>query len=261
MTGRRFRIIFSLLLLITGLAMQGCISAKKTYYARGMEPGVKEKIDQSNYGALQKIQIGDVLQITVKSIDEKQSAVFNPFSGGGSSGTGSGSGRGTGYLVDKNGQIEMPQVGQVSIAGYSTREAREIVRAEVAKFLKDPWVDVSVISYKVSFLGEVASQGPITILNERLSIMEGIAQAGGLPPTARYNKIWLIREENGERAYHLLNVNDKAIFQSEFYYLRNNDIVYVEPNGTKQFLAANAPYLAALGVVTGILAIVLTFVR
>lgn len=235
--------------------MQGCIPASKTMYAKDLEPGVIEKIDQANYGDLQKIQIGDVVQVTVSALDKEQTQIFNPFTGSAGS-SGAQGGRGNGYLVDKAGQIEIPVVGQVKIAGLSSRDARDLVKKELEKYLKNPWVDISVLSYKVTFLGEVQSQGPITIQNERLSIMEGIAQAGGLPATARYDRVWLIREENGERAYHLLNVNKKDIFQSEYYYLRNNDIVYVEPNKTKQFLAANAPYLTALTLALSLVALI-----
>jgi polysaccharide export outer membrane protein len=253
---------FSFWILFLGLAalLNACIPAKKTFYGAGIEPGVKEKIDQSNYGDLQKIQVGDVVQINISSIDPAQSNIFNPFMNGGANAGSSGGqgGRGNGYLVDKAGQVELPIIGNLTVAGLSTRDAREVVRKEVEKYLKNPWVDVAVLSYKVTFLGEVSTQGPISIMNERLSILEGIAQSGGLPPTARYDRVWLIREENGERAYHLLNVNDKSIYQSEFYYLRNNDIIYVEPNKTKQYLAANAPYFNLIGLAAGIAALVLT---
>ena len=215
-----------LTLLLLSFLAQGCISAKKTFYAADLEAGVKEKIDQANYGELQKIQVGDVVQVTISALDAEQAALFNPFQGT-QGGGGSSSGRGLGYQVDKNGQIEIPIIGQVDIAGLSSRAARDVIKGKVEVYIKQPWVDVSVLSYKVTFLGEVGGQGPITIPNERLSIIEGIAQAGGLPSTARYDRVWLIREENGERAYHLLNVNDKAILQSDFYYLRNNEIIYV----------------------------------
>ena len=240
----------------------GCVPSKVTYYGRGIESGVVEKIDQANYGALQKIQVGDMVQVLIRatrSTEVDLSGEYNPFMQG-NSGGGNG-GRGMGYLVDRNGQIELPLVGQLTIAGLSTREAREVVRKAISTQLKDPWIDVTVLSYKVTFLGEVGREGPISINNERLTILEGIAQAGGMPPTAKFDRVWLIREENGERAYHLLDVNDKSIFQSEYYYLRNNDIVYVEPNKTKQFLGANAPYLSALGIVTGMVAIILALVR
>lgn len=254
---------FSFWILFLGLAalLNACIPAKKTFYGVGIESGVIEKIDQANYGDLQKIQVGDVVQISISSIDPNQATIFNPFITGGSSAGGSGGGRGNGYLVDKAGQVEMPIIGNITVAGLSTRDAREVVRKEVEKYLKNPWVDVAVLSYKVTFLGEVVNQGPISIMNERLSILEGIAQAGGLPATAKYDRVWLIREENGDRAYHLLNVNDKNIYQSEFYYLRNNDIIYVEPNKTKQYLAANAPYFNLIGLAAGIAALVLTLLN
>ena len=237
-----------------------CTPASKTMYAYGLQPDIIEKIDQANYGDLQKIQVGDVVQVKVSVIDPKQSEPFNlpQTAGGGSGATG---GRGSGYAVDKEGMIELPNVGFVKIAGYSSRDAREVIRKEVAKYLIAPWVDVVVISYKVTFIGEVVTQGPITIPNERLSIIEGIAQAGGLPPTARYDRVWLIREENGERSYHLLNINSPKIFQSEYYYLRNNDIVYAEPNKTKQFLGANAPYVTAFTLAASVMALTLALLK
>lgn len=248
--------------------LMSCVPSRKTYYAYGLRPGQVEKIDQRNYGDLQKIQVGDVVSIRVTALDQEQADVFNPFTrmaagGGGNAiqnvaGVG---GRGIGYLVDRQGRVELPLVGHLTLAGASTRDAREIVRLAVSKYIKEPWVDVAVISYRISMLGEIGRQGQLSITNERLSVIEAITEAGGLLPTARFDRVWLIREENGERAYHLLNINDPSIFNSEYYYLRNNDIIYVEPNKTKQFLGANAPYLQFITLTSSLVAITLTLVN
>ena len=109
------------------------------------------------------------------------------------------------------------------------------------------------INGRVLFLGDAGAAGAVPILNERLTIIEALASNGVIDPTAHRDRIWLIREMNGEREYVQLDLNDRNIFKSPYFYLRNNDVLYAPPGKLPSFLKVNAPYLNAFSIGTGLL--------
>lgn len=143
------------------------------------------------------------------------------------------------YVVDQNGFISMPIIGKIKAAGLTTTQLCQQITDKVAQSVIDPYVRVQLLNYRVNVLGEVKSPGAITVVKERYSILDAIAEAGDLTPYGRRENVLLIREENGQRVYHRLNLNDAAILSSPYYYLRQNDVVYVEPNNV---LKSNSRY-------------------
>lgn len=141
------------------------------------------------------------------------------------------------YLVDNNGNIDFPRVGQVHVGGLTKSEAERVILNKIKPYMSEveiPIVTVRMSNYKISVLGEVNRPGMYTVSNEKISILEALAQAGDLTIYGVRSNVKLIREDStGMKSIHVLNLNDANLINSPYYYLQQNDIVYVEPNKVK----------------------------
>lgn len=217
-----------------------------------------------------KIQSGDILAIPVNSLSSAASSFFNPFSG--SSGTGIAApdannngnasvgvpqtsltqSASTGYLVDANGEIEMPLVGSVKVAGLTTTEAKDTIKNKLRFWLKEPTVNVRFVNYKISVMGEVTHPSVYVIPNERVTLPEAITMAGDLTPFARYDNILVIRNDEGKKEFGRVNLNSREVFTSPYYYLHSGDLIYVEQGRVKAL--QNDPVIRYLPVALSTLA-------
>ena len=139
------------------------------------------------------------------------------------------------YLVDNNGNIDFPVLGTLHIGGLTKSQAENMIKEKLKTYIKEnPIVNVRMTNYKISVMGEVAKPGTFTITNEKVNIMEALAMAGDMTVYGQRNKVKLIREDaQGNRQVIPLNLNDADIIVSPYYYLQQNDVVYVTPNKTK----------------------------
>jgi len=141
------------------------------------------------------------------------------------------------YIVDNEGNVEYPLIGKVHLGGLTKNEAEQLIYNKIKPFMSEsehPIVTVRMINYKISVIGEVARPGMFTVVNEKISILEALAQAGDLTIYGVRDRVKLIREDaTGKKEIHTLNLNDANIINSPYYYLQQNDIVYVEPNKVK----------------------------
>ena len=184
-----------------------------------------------------KIVPDDELMITVTSLIPEATAAYNiPLVNTSSRVSLSVTGQPSlqSYIVDNNGYIIFPILGKIKVAGKTTTEISEFIKAKIAKDVQDPYVYVQLINFKINVLGEVRSPGGKTVVKERYTIMDALADAGDLSEYGRRDNILLIREENGRKQYHRLNINDASILTSPYYYMQQNDIIYVEPNKIKK---------------------------
>lgn len=225
--------IFALMILM----LASCASSKKVAYFQNAVDGVVER-SEGLYDA--KIMPKDILTITVSTTNPEAATPFNLTISNTLNATGqmySGSGVLQTYLVDNNGEIEYPVVGNIKVAGLTKNECQELVKSKIKAFLaedEDPIVTVRMSSYRVTIIGEVRSPGVIPVGTEKMSILEALASAGDLTIYGKRDNVMLIREEaNGQKTVHRLNLNDANIISSPYYYLQQNDIVYVEPNGVQ----------------------------
>lgn len=180
-----------------------------------------------------KIIPDDELIITVSSLVPEATAVYNtPMANVATRNTTTPTTVGSllTYVVDQNGDIMMPILGKLHVSGLTTKEISSMITKEVEKTVKDPYVRVQLLNFRINVLGEVNSPGVQTIGTERYTIMDAIAASGDLTIYGQRNNILLIREENGQNTYHRLNLNDVNILSSPYYYLQQNDVIYVEPN-------------------------------
>lgn len=138
------------------------------------------------------------------------------------------------YLVDNKGNIDFPVIGNIHIGGLTKSEAEQLIKDKLQpQFREVPIVTVRMVNYKISVIGEVAHPGTFTISNEKVNIFEVLAMAGDMTVYGIRDKVKLIREDNqGKREIITLNLNDSDIINSPYYYLQQNDILYVTPNKT-----------------------------
>ena len=139
------------------------------------------------------------------------------------------------YLVDNRGNIDFPVLGTIHLGGLTKGEAEQLIREKLkSQFREMPIVTVRMVNYKISVIGEVTRPGTFTISNEKVNLFEALAMAGDMTIYGIRNNVKLIREDNrGQREIITLNLNDQDILHSPYYYLQQNDILYVTPNKTK----------------------------
>lgn len=178
------------------------------------------------------IQFDDILSITIQTIDPTTAAVANQAVSE-SAANGTSVQQITGFLVDKNGSIQIPMIGAVQVAGLTTYQARERILEQARQFYKEPTVHVRFANYKITVLGEVARPAAYTVPNEKVSVLDAIGMAGDLTIYGKRENVLLIREQNGQKELVRLNLNDSKLFQSPYYYLKQNDVLYIEPAESK----------------------------
>lgn len=139
------------------------------------------------------------------------------------------------YIVDKKGNIDFPVLGPIHVEGLTTSELKEYLKGAISRDVKDPHVRVALVNFKVNVLGEVMTPQIINVPGERFSIMDAIAACGDLSPYGKRDNVIVMREQSdGTISYQRLNLHDSSIVSSPYYYLKQNDVVYVEPNDIKQ---------------------------
>jgi polysaccharide biosynthesis/export protein len=178
------------------------------------------------------IQKNDLLSITVTSLSEEASQLYNMPNTVAGSGSNAIPG---GYLVDNEGNIQFPIIGTVKAAGLTKMALQqEITRILIErKLLLDPILTIRNLNYKITVLGEVAKPTVINVPSDKINLLEALGFAGDLTLYANRSNVLLIREENNQRIFKVMNLNSNEIFKSPYFYLKPNDIIYVEPNPTK----------------------------
>ena len=238
-------------LLVFTVFLFSCAGPQKTIYFR---TDIKEDNPTVETTAIKDVEVeglivpNDIVAInitTITSLDDKNPAAifkhgginYSLITGGGGMG-GSGGGGGSvqtpGYLVDKEGFIDFPVVGKIAIGGMTIRQAKELISGKLKDYVKEPVVELRIVNYSITVLGEVGRVGPIIAANHRINIIEAIAAAGDIPLTGRKDNVLVTRMNNGKREYARINLNSRDLFNSPYYYLKQNDIVYVEPNKVRR---------------------------
>jgi polysaccharide export outer membrane protein len=220
-----------------------CVPANKLYYFHDQVPSVQQ-LDSLNQVSIQKIKKSDRLTVVVSSTDPALTGYLNPFNVQNNSNS-INQQMNTGYLVNDSGRIEFPLLGQVPVAGLTTVGAASLIRDKLSFYYKDLFVSVN-LNGKVYFMNG-RSGTAIPIQNERLTVFEAITQSGVQDAYDKRNEMWLIREDSGRREFTKLDLNSKKIFESPYYYLRSNDLLYMQPGKWSSFLSQTSP---ARGIIT-----------
>jgi polysaccharide export outer membrane protein len=223
-----------------------CISQKKVvYFQETDEIDSVQTFRDTGYVAF--IQPNDILNVFVASISAEASQYFNY-----SDNPNDDNSMASGYLVDSYGDIQIPLIGVVKVGGLTSAAARDTITKRLEKYLINPSVKLSIRNYRVTVLGEVAHPGVFSVPNERLTLPEALALAGDLTIYSNRETVKVIREFNGQKTFAYVNLTSRDLFNSPYYYLHCNDIIYVEPMKNKRFLTQN--YYRVLPVIFGGLA-------
>ncbi len=226
------------LLLIAPLIFGSCVNRKKLVYFQAGDGSI-ENIDQY---LTPHLEIGDVLSIEITGADHEIAAPFNQAElvrqGNQIGSYENGIPATYGYLVAPDSTVSLPIVGKVKLAGLNRNAAVKEVERVVGEYLDSPSVSLRILNFKITVLGEVKNPGTFSVPNERLSILEAIGIAKDLKITGERKNVLVIRHENGERKEYRIDLTTTAIFQSPVYYLKQNDVVYVEPNRKARYDAS-----------------------
>lgn len=221
-----------LILVLSILFLSSCSTREEIVYFQNLDKlDDMEAIEQFE----PRIEINDVLQIDVSSLNEE---VVEPFrmntdrrSGSGGGGNNQNS-RSYGYLVDADGTIKFPVLGKIDVEKMTRRELEDHLSDLLKEYVTDVVVRVRIINFKVTVLGETGSS-VIQIPDERVTIPEIIAMAGDITYDGKRQNILVIRDYEGKKIYGRVDITDADVFQNPFYFLKQNDIVYVEPTYRK----------------------------
>lgn len=240
--------------------MGACTSSKKVAYFQNIDT-LNLSASRGLYDA--KIMPKDMLTITVITTNPDASAPFNlsvSNTVGTSGQLSTGGGSLQGYLVDNEGNINFPIVGKLHVLGLTKTQCEDLIREKIRPYLsakENPIVTVRMSSYRVTVIGEVGSPKVVPVTTEKMSIIEALAASGDLSIYGQRDNVLLIREDaTGEKHAHRLNLNDANIFKSPYYYLQQNDIVYVQPNTVKaknsDIGSSTTIWFSFIGIVTSI---------
>lgn len=254
---RTRQIVYGLLLLFF---ISGCYSKKELVYLQSKEYNNDYPTTITNKRPQYRFQHNDVLQITVRNPDPTTTAMFSNAQGGTNGANGNVNPAFlylSGYVVDDKGFINIPIVGKVKVDGLTVNEAESLVQTEIDKYLNNASVEIKIVSFKISVLGEVRSPGYYYIYNEQANVLEALAMAGDITQFGSRNDIKLIRQTDNGSEVILLDLTDSKLMNSKYYFLLPNDVLYVEPNA-QQVKREN---LVPLGVVFSALTTLALFVN
>jgi polysaccharide export outer membrane protein len=228
-TARKKYVLF--LILGSLIVLGGCVDARKVTYFPDLGEGV---IPSSIVNLEPVISKSDILSISVTSPNPEATVMFNaPNMAATQTNAAIGNiAPSSGYLVSQDGFIEFPALGKIMAAGVTKQKLKEDITQKLvdSKLLIDPIVTIRLLNYRVTVLGEVTRPTVVTVPNEKISILEAIGLAGDITIYGKKENVLLIREEKNGKVIKRLNLNSSEIFSSPYYYLKSNDVVYVEPN-------------------------------
>jgi len=218
-----------IILIFFTIIISSCVSRKDIVYFQN------DQIDQAKVNNTYKttFKSDDLLQITISAADLEAAKPFNlsAVTYATTSNRAVGTPQQQSYLVNSQGYVNFPILGELKLAGLTRPEAIDLLKAKLdPDYLKNPTINISITNFSITILGAVAKPGRFTIPNERITVLEALGLAGDLDIGALRNNVKVHREENGTKKTYELDLRSNSIFTSPAYYLQQNDVVYAEPN-------------------------------
>jgi polysaccharide export outer membrane protein len=237
------------------IGLSSCKSRKEITYFQG-EESVTETI--SEY--LLTYEVNDLLAIEISSPEPEVAAPFNQpevIRQGNAQSTSYENGVPVtyGYLIQEDSTVSLPIIGRVKVAGLNKAAVIDSIEQRASKYIDSPTATINLLNFKVTILGEVTNPGTFNIPNERITILQAIGIAKDLKITGERKNVLVIRHENGKKQEYRIDLTSKEIFESPVYYLKQNDVVYVEPNRRSRLNASSINATAGLFVSTATLII------
>ncbi len=215
----------------TSLILSSCASKSEVVYFQDVSD-FETIVNDDSFAP--KFKVDDVVSIHISTLNPEASVPFNLFRAPSQSEVSKFGGtiQQVDYLVDQSGEIDFPVIGKIKIIGLSPEELRVKLREELADYLKNPIINIRLQNFTVTVLGEVNRPGNYQVNGEEITIMEALGLANDLTIKGMRKNILVIRDFEGTKVYHRIDLTKKSAVQSPVYYLTQNDVVYVEPNNS-----------------------------
>ncbi len=217
--------------------ISSCVSKKEIAYFQGLD-SVQQQAASSKIAL--EIKPNDLLTISVSAYNMEAAMPFNLPVVGVAAGGGDAGLRVAGiaqlqpFLVDRDGNIEFPQLGTINVSGLNRQELAAKLKIQISEYVQEPMINVRIVNFQVSVLGEVNRPGTFSVPDEYLSLPKALGLAGDMSIYGQRTNVLVMREENGVKTHEYLDLTDANVINSPFYYLKQNDVVYVEPNGAQK---------------------------
>lgn len=252
----KFKNVFLLLLLFR--ALTSCTSSSKLVY---LQDANASKAESKSAAYEPKLQADDLLSIIISAENPENTIPFNMPQIQGNYEIGNNQNGIKTYLIDNKGDIDFPVIGKVKLGELSTREASAKLSGLISEYIKNPGINLRILNFKISVLGEVNRPGTFSVSSERVTLLEAISNAGDLTIYGKRNNILIIRENNGVKTYNRVDITKSEFVSSPYYYLTQNDVVVVEPNKTRINASVVGPnaslFLSAVSVLVTILVLLI----
>jgi polysaccharide export outer membrane protein len=225
----------TVIVLLTLLITAACGTRERMVYFQGE---AQDSVS-TNVSYTPVFKPDDFISVVVTAEDPETAVPFNfptefAQQGGAAGGYLQGRPAQIGYLVDEEGYIELPVLGKIIVGGKNRRVVKEELKQQYNKYLSGPVVNIQIQNFKITVLGDVNSPGTFNIPNERITILEAIGIAGDLEMTGERKNVLVIRDREGKKTEYRVDLTSKEVLNSPVYYLEQNDVVYVEPNGASR---------------------------
>lgn len=256
------RSIYILALLVM-ILVSSCASRERIVYLQN--PSAIDATNSKTYES--RLQADDLLSIIVNSASPELTKPFNLFMGTVQDRTDviNGQQRLQSYLIDKDGFIDFPKVGKLKLGGLTRTEAEEVIKQKLIQEISDVSISLRILNFKVSVQGEVNRPGVHTIMSERITLLEALSMSGDLTVYGRRDNILIIRENDGKKTYNYVDITKADFVNSDFYYLAQNDLVYVEPNKVRVNSSAVGPnvsvVISAISVLASVVSVIVVISR
>lgn len=221
------RLILTIVILLSLLS--SCASRKELVYFQPDSIALNSSYELN----APKLQPGDILAISVTADDIRATEPFNQISPYNTGTIQTSNPFIPTYAIDVDGNIDFPKIGTIKLAGITRTEAIKLLKSKVAKYIVEPGISMEIRNFRVTVLGEVKTPGSYSVINDRITILEAIGMAGDLTINGVRNNVMVIREQNGKKEEYRVDLTKREALNSPVYYLTQNDVIYVEPNGAR----------------------------
>jgi len=246
---------------IVSIMFSSCIPQKKMLYLQ-----VKNETDtlttfQNERKIEYSVQPGDNLYIRVVTLDEKTTLLLNPLSSGGTQNINNdASVYLNSYNVSESGYLDFPMVGEIKVQSLSTEEIKDRLQEKLKTYMKEFIVIVKLVNFNITMLGEVNRPGQYKIYQDNINVFEAVSMASDLTDFANRNKVALIRQSKTGSEVVYIDMTKRDLLLSDYYYLKPNDILYVQPVKGKQFTFAEFPYGVVFGFISSTV-LILSYIK
>lgn len=234
------------------LVISSCGNYKRFTYLQVPQSGTSDSLYQAKT-SYYKLQPADVLHVKVLSLDENITKMFNSdatLSNPSLTGNTAGSMYLTGYSIDKEGYITLPILGKISLVGLTIEEAKQKIQEITNSYLTDARIDLKLVSFRISLLGEVKSPGQYNIFNDKANILEAISMAGDITYNGSRKNLLIVRNTTNGTKTIKVDLTQRSLLSSDQYYLQPNDIIYIEPLKSTAFRIRVSDYSVLLTLIT-----------